>query len=184
MTKMMMKGAFGLAAAALVFAQPAQATMACWGQQQAAAVKIRDLQSRLMVATMRCRAMGVDVLSAYNDFVRVNRTTIQQANGLIKAQFDSGYGPEGQTFYDRFTTALANEYGADPTNGEVCDQTADVAAEAAAAQGDVQQLLVLAERLGPPPSLPGGECQVSSFLQAAKEWGPALQAQSELEKND
>jgi hypothetical protein len=161
MKKTMLKCAFGLAAGALAFAQPAQATMACWGQQQAAAAKIRDLQSRLMVATMRCRAMGVDVLAAYNDFVRVNRTTIQQANGLIRAQFTSGYGPQADTFYDSFTTALANEYGADPTNDEVCGQTAEAAAEAVAAQGDVPQLLALAERLGPAPQLPGGECPIS-----------------------
>jgi hypothetical protein len=183
MRKTMKRKAVGLAAAAFAFAQPAQATMSCWGQQEAAAAKIRDLQSRLMVATMRCRAMGVDVLSAYNDFVRVNRTTIQEANGLIKAQFAQGYGSLGDTFYDRFTTALANEYGADPTDGEICDETADAAWDASAAQGDVQRLLDVADRLGPPPRLPGGECPIS-FVQAAKEWGPALEAQSELEKAD
>jgi hypothetical protein len=161
MTKYALKGALGLAAASLLFVQPAQAEMSCWGQQESAAAKIRDLQSRLMVATMRCRAMGVDVLAAYNDFVRVNRTTIQAANGVIKAQFEAGHGAEGQTFYDRFATALANEYGDDPTSGEICDQTAEVAGEAVAAQGDVTLLLALAERTGPPPSLPGGECPIS-----------------------
>src|SRR5687767_12068066 len=165
MTNYALKGALGLAAASLLFVQPAQAAMSCWGQQETAAAKIRDLQSRLMVATMRCQAMGVDVLGAYNDFVRVNRTTIQAANGVIKAQFQAGHGIEGETFYDRFTTALANEYGDDPTNGEICDQTADVAAEAAAAQGDIGLLLALAERIGPPPPLPGGECPISFSAQ-------------------
>ena len=161
MTRYRLKGALGLAAASLLFVQPAQAAMSCWGQQETAAAKIRDLQSRLMVATMRCRAMGVDVLGAYNDFVRINRTTIQAANGVIKAQFQAGHGAEGETFYDRFTTALANEYGDDPTNGEICDQTVEIASEAAAAQGDVTLLLALAERTGPPPALPGGECPIS-----------------------
>ena len=161
MTKYALKGALGLAAASLMFVQPAQAAMSCWGEQEKAAAKIRDLQSRLMVATMRCRAMGVDVLAAYNDFVRVNRSTIQAANGVIKAQFQAGHGAEGETFYDRFTTALANEYGDDPTNGEICDQTAEVASEAASAQGDVTRLLDLADRLGASPSLPGGVCPVS-----------------------
>jgi hypothetical protein len=161
MTKMMMKGAVGLAVSALLFVQPAQAAMSCWGPQEAAAAKIRDLQSRLMVATMRCRAMGVDVLAQYNQFVRDNRATIQLANGVLKAQFASGYGPEGETFYDRFTTALANEYGAEPTTAEICDQVAQEAAEAAAAQGDLRLLLELADRLGPTPQLPGGECPIS-----------------------
>jgi hypothetical protein len=161
MTKTILKGAFGLAVSALIFVQPAQAAMSCWGPQEAAAAKIRDLQSRLMVATMRCRAMGVDVLEAYNRFVRDNRETIQQANGVLKAQFATGYGPQADTFYDRFTTALANEYGAEPTSGEICDEVAQEASEAAAAQGDIRLLLDLADRLGPTPQLPGGECPIS-----------------------
>ena len=78
-----LKGALGLAAVALVQAQPASAAMSCWDQHETAAAKIRDLQSRLMVATLRCRAIGIDVLTAYNDFVRINRSTLQEANGVI-----------------------------------------------------------------------------------------------------
>jgi hypothetical protein len=148
----------GLAAAALLYAQPASAAMSCWEEHETAAAKIRDLQSRLMVATLRCRAIGIDVLTAYNDFVRINRTTLQQANGVIKAQFDQGYGLEGPRFYDSFTTALANEYGADETSGAVCDETAAIAAEAALAEGDVARLVDLADRTGRSPDLPGGIC--------------------------
>jgi hypothetical protein len=161
MKKHALKGALGLAAASLLFVSPAQADMACWGPKQAAAAKVRDLQSRLMVATMRCRAMGVDVLGPYNDFVRTNRDTIQAANGVIKAQFLDGYGSDGMDQYDRFTTALANEHGADPTDVAVCEETAMVAVEASSARGDVNALLALADRFGPPPSLPGGQCPVS-----------------------
>jgi hypothetical protein len=97
--------------------------------------------------------------------VRVNRSTIQAANGVIKAQFDAGHGAEGETYYDRFTTELANQYGADPTDTAVCEATAGVASEAAAAEGDVTRLLALADRLGPPPLLPGGECPISFAAQ-------------------
>ena len=155
MTRIGLKSALGLAAAALVWAQPASAAMACWNENETAAAKIRDLQSRLMVATLRCRAMGIDVLTAYNDFVRINRSTLQLANGVIKAQFDRGYGREGQRFYDSFTTALANEYGGDATSGEVCEETAAIAAEAALAEGDVARLVDLADRTGRSPELPG-----------------------------
>ncbi len=161
MIKKSLWSALGLAAAALVFAQPASAAMSCWAEQETAAAKIRDLQSRLMVATLRCRAYGVDVLTAYNDFVRINRSTLQQANGVIKAQFDRGYGAEGERFYDRFTTALANEYGGDATDNSVCEQTSAIAAEAALAEGDVARLVDLADRTGRSPELPGGVCPVS-----------------------
>ena len=160
MKKGALKGALGLAAAALVHAQPA-AAMSCWGEHETAAAKIRDLQSRLMVATLRCRAIGIDVLTAYNDFVRINRSTLQEANGVIKAQFDRGYGREGQRFYDSFTTAMANQYGADATSGAVCEETAAIAAEAAAAEGDVARLVELADRAGGSPELPGGVCPVT-----------------------
>jgi hypothetical protein len=161
MTKGACKGALGLAAAAMIYAQPASAAMSCWDEHETAAAKIRDLQSRLMVATLRCRAIGIDVLTAYNDFVRINRSTLQQANGVIKAQFDQGYGREGPRFYDSFTTAMANYYGGDATSGAVCEETAEIAAEAAAAQGDVALLVDLADRTGPSPELPGGICPVT-----------------------
>jgi hypothetical protein len=161
MKKGALKCALGLAAAALVYAQPASAAMSCWDEHETAAAKIRDLQSRLMVATLRCRAMGIDVLTAYNDFVRINRSTLQEANGVIKAQFDRGYGREGQRFYDSFTTAMANQYGADATSGSVCDETAAVAAEAVAAEGDVVRLVELADRTGGSPELPGGVCPIT-----------------------
>ena len=161
MTRIGLKSALGLAAAALVYAQPAAAAMACWDEHETAAAKIRDLQSRLMVATLRCRAIGIDVLTAYNDFVRINRSTLQEANGVIKAQFDRGYGRDGQRFYDSFTTAMANQYGAHATSGQVCEETAAIAAEAVAAEGDVALLVDLADRTGGSPELPGGICPVT-----------------------
>lgn len=161
MRNRVLRGALGLAAAALVYAQPASAAMACWDEHETAAAKIRDLQSRLMVATLRCRAIGIDVLTEYNDFVRINRTTLQQANGVIKAQFDQGYGREGPRAYDSFTTAMANEYGGDATSDAVCDETAAIAAEAVLAEGDVGRLVDLADRTGRSPQLPGGVCPVT-----------------------
>ncbi|HEX8126338.1 MAG TPA: hypothetical protein VF548_12220 [Allosphingosinicella sp.] len=161
MNKDILKGALGLAAAALAWAQPASAAMSCWDQHGTAAAKIRNLQSRLMVATLRCRAMGIDVSTAYNDFVLINRSTLQEANGVIRAQFDSGYGSEGQRFYDSFATALANRYGADATSVSVCEETAGIAAEAVAAKGDVGLLVGLADRVGGSPELPGGVCPIT-----------------------
>ena len=164
MAKNSLGGAIGLAAAALLWAQPASAAMSCWDAQETEAAKIRDLQSRLMVATLRCRAFGIDVLTAYNDFVRVNRGALQQANGVIKAQFDKGYGREGQRFYDSFTTALANEYGGDATSFEVCAETAAIAAEAALAEGEAARLVDLADRTGRSPELPGGVCPAALIV--------------------
>jgi hypothetical protein len=153
------KAALALGAAgALLASQPAQAAMGCWNQEPAAAAKVRDFQSRLMVAALRCRAMGLDVLAAYNEFIRQNRSALQAENNLIHAQFDTGYGAESETYYDRFTTSLANRYGGDATSEQICNDTAWAAQEGAAAAGDVSKLIALADRFGSLPELPGGEC--------------------------
>jgi len=151
-------GLFAAAAAMLCVGMPAQATMGCWNSTQVAAAKVRDLQSRLMVATLRCQAMGADVSDAYNRFVRANREAIQGANGVLLAQFHAGYGSQGETQYDRFATALANIYGADATDGAVCADTSALADEAAAANGNIGQLVAIEDRFGFSSDLPGGEC--------------------------
>jgi hypothetical protein len=164
----LLKGGACVAVAAVGFImQPAHAAMGCWNSKHVAAAKVRDLQSRLMVATMRCRAMGIDVLPEYNDFVRTNRSTIQAANGVIKAQFNAGFGRRGQTEYDRFTTSLANAYGADATSVSICRETAAKARQAVATRGDINGLVAIVESMGPTPRLPGGVCSVS-FAEAAR----------------
>ena len=154
-------GLLAAAATMLCVGMPANAAMGCWNSTQVAAAKVRDLQSRLMVATLRCQAMGADVTPAYNRFVRANRTTIQGANAVLLAQFRTGYGSQAQTHYDRFATALANVYGADATDHEVCADTAALAEEAAAANGDIGQLVAIEDRFGFSSDLPGGQCGYS-----------------------
>ena len=154
-------GLFAAAALTLCASMPAQAAMGCWNTTQVAAAKVRDLQSRLMVATLRCQAMGADVTGAYNRFVRANRETIQGANAVLLAQFRTGYGSQAQTHYDRFATALANIYGADATDDAVCADTAALAEEAAAANSDIGQLVAIEDRFGFSSDLPGGQCGYS-----------------------
>jgi hypothetical protein len=154
-------GVLAATASMLCVSVPANAAMGCWNETQVAAAKVRDLQSRLMVATLRCSAMGADVSPAYNRFVAANRRTIQGANTVIMAAFRAGHGAQAQVQYDRFATSLANIYGDDPTDPDVCADTAAVAEQAAAAQGDIAQLLALADRAGAAPALPGGQCPVS-----------------------
>lgn len=157
-----LKTKIGLAlATTLAISTPAHAAMSCWNQTQVAAAQVRDLQSRLMVASLRCVAMGVDVTPAYNRFVRATRETLQGANGVIMAQFRAGHGSQAQLHYDRFTTALANAYGAGATTEAICAETAMLADEAAAAGSDIRRLVEIADRLGVAPSLPGGQCGIS-----------------------
>jgi hypothetical protein len=169
MKAFLMKGGLCFAAVAIGLGQPAHAAIACWDQQHADAAKIRDLQSKLMVATLRCQAMGINVLSAYNDFVRSSRDTLAIANDQLRQQFAFSFGKTADKQYDSFATALANAYGASETNAAVCDGTAAAAQDAAAAAGDASRLLEIADRLGgPAPELPGGVCGALGVETAAQ----------------
>lgn len=160
--QMRKSGLFAAAAILSCVSMPAHAVVGCWNPTQVAAAKVRDLQSRLMVATLRCQAMGADVSPAYNRFVRANRATIQGANAVLLAQFRTGFGSgQGQTQYDRFATALANIYGADATDAAVCADTEALADEAANANGDISQLVAIEDRFGFSSDLPGGQCGYS-----------------------
>ena len=103
-------------ALAIGLAAPAQAS--CWSEADMDAAKVRDLQSRLMVATLRCNAAGVDVTHAYNRFVVANRETLQGINGVLMTQFAPVLATTRRKSITTATqTALANAYGGDATDG-------------------------------------------------------------------
>ncbi len=151
-------GRIGLVAAAvcaLAGGQVQAAGTTCWMPDEVAAAKMRDLQTLLMVAALRCHGGGVDVLGDYNRFVAINRSELVAANARIKAHFDrSEGGVAGQRGYDRFTTALANIHGA----GQRAGACADMAALAQSGAGAGGGLMPLAEQSALDPMLPGGRC--------------------------
>ena len=56
---------------------------------------------------------------------------------------------------------MANIYGDDATSRSVCAETEVLAMEAADAQGDIDTLVAIEDRLGFVSALPGGQCTVS-----------------------
>jgi hypothetical protein len=158
-----------LSAAALALclvstAAPA-ASASCWTQADVSAAKVRELQTRLMVATLRCRATGVNILASYNNFIAGGRTSIVAANDRLKAHFMTAGAVVGQRDYDRYTTALANAYGAAETGPESCAEASSLAAEAAA-KGDVT---AVAAQAVPVATLPAAVCPANdSMVLAAK----------------
>jgi len=153
------------ACAALVLAfaagEAGAAVSDCWSAQEISAAKVRDMQTMMMVAGLRCRTTGTDVLASYNRFVVRHRAAITEANGRLKAHFSMAYGQaEGTRSYDRFTTALANAYGAGGSGASDCADMASLAERAAAAKGGVE-LASLAEERGMTPDLPAVRCSVT-----------------------
>jgi len=146
--------------AAFAFGQAQAATSDCWSAQEISAAKVRDLQTMLMVAGLRCRSTGTDVLAGYNRFVANNRMAIVEVNNRLKGHFNAAYGAvEGQRSYDRFTTALANAYGAGAEGAGNCADMANLADDAAAARAP-GALHALAASRGMSPDLPTRRCPV------------------------
>lgn len=150
----------GIAALALGVS-PVQA--GCWSAQEASAGTIRDLQTMLMVATLRCQAAHTDITADYNVFLGANKATIQKLNERLKTHFIKAAGPAGgQRAYDSFVTTLANAYGAQASTAEICGATAALEREAAMMAGDEEGLLLLAQRQGIATALPEGVCALAT----------------------
>lgn len=146
----------GLASACALLAMTATVADAaeCWNPTQAAAARVRNLQSRLMDATLRCHMVGVDISAAYNGFVRESRAALQGANAVLRARL-------GERDYDRLVTAQANAADLQPLDVESCGMVAEAARTASAAGGNVEALLALEAEHGGATDLPGGVCGIT-----------------------
>lgn len=146
------------ATAAAIVTAPIHA--ACWKSEEASAAGVRELQSMLMVAALRCQVAGHPMMGDYNDFVQSNRGAISAMNDRLKAHFIHSFGPVGgQRAYDSFTTSMANGYGAAASGADVCGDADTLAREGAALRGSVEGLMLLAERQGLVAKLPEGLCE-------------------------
>ena len=142
----------GLVLAATGAAVPAQA--GCWNTRETSAAQVREMQTMLMVAALRCRAAHIDISADYDGFVIAQKDAITAANLVIKQHFAAQGG--NQADYDRFATSLANGFGDDATTEATCAEAAMLAHDgSAAAPAQLQQV---ANARVFPASLPGGVC--------------------------
>lgn len=75
--------------------------------QGGVAIKVRRLQTTLMVAALSCNAR-----SYYNDFVIRHRPSLQRYGKAIKLEFQRRHGRNGPKELNRFITHLANDASA------------------------------------------------------------------------
>ena len=151
------------AAADIHAAQPAQAAMGCWNDNQVAAAQGPRPAVAADGGDAALPGDGLDVLPAYNRFVRANRATIQGANGVIMAQFRAGHGAR---------RPRPNMTGSQPRSPISTAPTRPIARSAATRRrsprrrrmrgGDIRIVCsTIADRFGIAPALPGGQCGIS-----------------------
>jgi hypothetical protein len=137
------------------------ATASCWTRADVAAAKVREMQTKLMVAVLQCQVSGVDILASYNRFLRNGRSALRSANERLKTHFMAERKIVGQREYDRYTTALANAYGGGQISLGSCAETSALLTEAAMAKSD---LLLLAAREVIVPTLPSAPCPANNAV--------------------
>jgi hypothetical protein len=90
-----------------------QAMAGCWAQQAVEAAQVRNFETMLMVATLRCQIKGMDLSGDYNRFIRDKRAVLTGINDELRARFAAqGLGSKAALdAYDRYVTSLANSFG-------------------------------------------------------------------------
>ena len=146
---------FAMAAAATV-GGPASA--ACWSSNVVEAAYIRDFDTTLMVATLRCRAQSQEIGVNYNRFVRQDRAVLTAASDELRTQFSVGKTQKaGLDAFDHFATSLANSHGAGE-DGVSCAEYGELVRSAADSPAERSVLLKLAIKAHVNPALPQEAC--------------------------
>lgn len=142
--------------AATVPVAPAQA--ACWTADQVSAAKVRDLDTMLMVASLRCRHTNVAVLTSYNAYVVRHRKPLVQVNDVLRNHYAGGDKKAAMMAYDNYVTKIANRYGAG-AEGLGCDDMQSIVEALSAEQPQIEALIAVAERAGVKPYIDAEQCE-------------------------
>lgn len=120
-------GALALLASAV--AMPAQA--ACYDRQTASAAKLHEFETMMMVVSLRCARIGVNLRGDFDGMVRVHQAPFGQAANRLRLYLGGdGVDPHSGQF-DRYATVLANRYGGGATRVDDCQVLGQVVAELA-----------------------------------------------------
>ncbi len=142
---------FQSAVAILALLTGSSANAQCSSEDVLAAAKMRNLDTLLMVSTLRCRTGGRDILPEYAQFLDQNRSALLSASATLQKHYGSAAA------YDRFVTRVANHYGAG-VSGLTCSALAAIASVARSARGDTTKLVAIAEHAGVAALLDGDVC--------------------------
>lgn len=143
------------AAIVIASAQPAQA---CWSNAGQDAVKIKHLNTMLMVTALRCRGGADNFLPQYNRFVTNNSALIGSQNNLIKSHLAGINGARGaENALDRMSIGFANSYGTGHSRMN-CRELKQLASDLAGQRHGIATLAAAADETIDPAPLPGGVC--------------------------
>ena len=89
-------------------AEPALAA-ACYKPHEARAATVRQLQTELMVAALKCQGHPDGLTAKYNNFVRKFNPDLSTNAKILRSHFSRTYGKDHARRFDTYITTLANE---------------------------------------------------------------------------
>jgi len=112
-------------AASLIASPVAEAAARCANSQERTAMRVRAMQTELMVAALSCRAVpGRDFTGQYNTFVQRHGERLVSHGKVLQSYFQSRYGEQSRKKLDAFITALANDASRRSMNSATfCDES-------------------------------------------------------------
>ena len=141
-----------LTLAATTMAAPARA---CWTREGVSAARVAEFNAAMMVTTMRCALIDVDIKASYEAFVVQYKKRLHNADDQLERHFrDKG----GESQYRHFYTLIGNRYGGMLTNGGRCALFSAVASDLAKSGSSDEVLDKYALALVPNPSINDTQC--------------------------
>jgi hypothetical protein len=120
----------GLITSSVALAKPP--VDACWQAAELDAFKIRALQSQLMVATLKCSALGnTTVTEAYNRFVTSSQQMLRTSATVLLTRYKRLNGRDATKIMDSLTTDMANRYSGSSMGPNACVKAGEIADMAA-----------------------------------------------------
>jgi hypothetical protein len=112
-------------AAYLIAAPIAEAATYCATPKERTAMRVRVMQTELMVAALSCRAVpGRDFTGQYNTFIKRHGDKLVTHGRVLQSYFHNRYGEESRKKLDAFVTALANDASRRSMNSVTfCDES-------------------------------------------------------------
>lgn len=138
----------------------------CWQSYEIEAARVRDLQTMLMLESLKCRATNADMTDRYNSFSDKKHADIVNYDNILKARFMRANGiTDGQRAYEEFATRIANSYSGASRSDSSC-QMADTLLNLAINAND-KELPLLARTFSETPLGVGEECAAPTPVTAA-----------------
>jgi hypothetical protein len=142
---------------AAMAASPAQSATTCWDNDAVGAARIMEFQIAMMIATLRCTSLNMDIEADFKRFADANKSVLKEADTRLKKQF-GGTSKASHIVYQNYQTRVSNQHSNRDSTIQSCTLFRDVAAELGKSETSAETFVSFASALVPEPWIDGVRC--------------------------